>query len=369
LSMDHFGQKAVIQVTLILLGLSICTVARAYATPAPPLEEIRGIIAQRCLWIPSSSALKALNEKNLQAGLQEIDPNARYVSPSSFSSFVASTSTRRIGADIFLYNTHLWIRPESGGPADRAGLPEIGVLQAINANKISDQDFNHAIAVLDSKLISREVVLTVSGCPGIRGKTYRVRPAQYIAPSVIWHRTDGYMVIRIREFISHDTASSLSALYKTIIQTQSRVILDLRGCSGGDLLEAIEVAGMFVPQNRVMLRTYTRSGLAQTYRSPPNLKSTAPLWILIDHRTASSAEILAGVLHFYRLGKLVGEKSYGKCTSQISVPLSNGGGLWLTNLMIRFPDKNACSGALLRPDILIPGITISTLSDIIRKAS
>ena len=365
--MNGFWQKSAFRFTLLLFIIIIYSVATVYA--AAPLEEIRGIMAQRCLWIPSPSALKALTEKNLQTGLQEIDPNARYVSPALFPSMVTSTSMRRIGVDIFLYNTHLWIRPESGGPADRAGLPEIGVLQAINSSDISGQDFNHAIAVLDAKLSSREIVLTVSGRPGISGKTYRVRPAQYTAPSVIWHRADGYIVIRIREIIAHDTASSLSALYKTVIQTQSRVILDLRGCSGGDLLEAIEVAGIFVPHNCVMLRTYDRSGLAQTYQSPPSLKSPAPLWLLIDHRTASSAEILAGVLHFHRLGRLVGEKSYGKCTSQILVPLSNGGGLWLTNLMVRFPDKSACSGALLRPDILIPGITLDNLADIIRKAS
>lgn len=349
---------------LILSMVSIFAAQLAQA--APPIEQIRAIMAARDLWMPSAGALKALNERNLQAGLKAIDPYARYVPPPLPGKSPRSPAPC-IGADIFAYKSRIWIRPDRGGPAGRTGVPEIGTLLAINGDPVAGTDLSRTSAMLDQAIKKGKVVLSVSARPGMRGATYAVRPERYRSPPVVWQRVGKYIVFRIREFVAHDTAPSLAALYKTLAQTKPRIIIDMRGCSGGDLLEAVEIAGMFVPPNLPLVRTHGRSGMGQAYMSPPGRKWPGPVSLLIDSRTASSAEILAGILRYYRVGRVIGEKSIGKCESQTLFPLSDGGGLWLTDFMIRFPDNSSCHGRGISPDIFYPDITVSSMADIVRR--
>jgi len=103
-----------------------------------------------------------------------------------------------------------------------------------------------------------------------------------------------------------------------------------------------------------------------SYRAPQGPKLPSPTGLLIDHRTASAAEILAGILQHYHASLLIGEPSFGKCVSQKLFPLSNGGGLWLTTLGITFPNNHSCTGEGLQSDISYPDISLTQGSEIIK---
>lgn len=340
------------------------TFIAASAFAAPPVDEIRKIVAQKSLWPQSSESLAALDIRHLEAALLAIDAYARYV-PSTLSG--DSSPSVHLGIEAFVYKSRLWIRPDQGGPADQAGIPEIGELKAINGKTIQGDDLAKVSALLDKAVRETQVNLTISARSGRKGKAYRVTPAVYQSSSITWRRVGADIVIRITEFVSHDTAPRLSAILTTLDRPGTRFVVDLRGCSGGDLYEALEIAGMFVPFGLPLASTYDRSGVVQTYQAPSGRKPTNPVWLLIDHRTASSAEILAGILQHHHLARVIGERSYGKCVSQTLVPLSDGGGLWLTTLGVNFPDKTSCNGKGIIPDTSYPDISIAKLANIIEK--
>ena len=219
-------------------------------------------------------------------------------------------------------------------------------------------------ALLDKIVQRNQVILTVSSSSSYKGKDYRVSPAAYEAPSIMWRSKGNDVLIRIREFITHNTAPVFSARFSTLIRPGNRVILDLRGCSGGDLYEALEIAGMFVTAGLPLAKAYDRNGVVKIYKSPIGQKLKSPNWILIDNKTASSAEIIAGILQYYHLSIVVGEKSYGKCLSQTLFPLSDGGVLWLTTLDVRFPDNCSCTGRGVKPDISYPDISVASMTEI-----
>lgn len=332
---------------------------------APPVAEIRTIFSQKALNPPPPELLKALDAEHINTCLQEIDPYARYVPPKLSST--SSSLPLRLGIDVFEYKSHLWVRREPGGPASKVGIPEISELQAINNKSVRYDGLAQVLTQLDKAVRKRKVTLTVSRRLGEEGKAYTVKPSTFYTPSIEWHRSANYIVIRINDFVAHDTAPTLSALYTTLVKARTPVIIDLRGCPGGDLYEAIGIAGMFVPAKLSLISTSDRLGNVKSYQAPPGKKLPHPTFLLIDNRTASSAEFFSGILQHHHLTRLVGERSYGKCVSQTILPLSDGSSLWLTTLSVRFPGNMPCTEKGITPDIPYPDITIAKTDDIIKK--
>ena len=352
---------------LLLLSIINLMIFVSVVDAAPSIAELRSIIGKKALRPPSARLLAALDTKNLATGLLAIDPYARYVPPPLYSGNYSSSF--HLGIDIFDYKSKLWIRSEPGGPADQEGLPEIGILLAINNINVVNDNLSSISSIIDRAIREELVMLTVSSPEDYKGKTYKIKPVSYKSSSISWNRIGTDMIVRIRSFVSHDTAPSLSALYTTLVHSNERVVIDLRGCSGGDFYESVEVAGLFVSAGRRLASTYNRTGVVQTYRAPQGKKISNPLWLLIDSRTASAAEILAGVLQHYRLADVVGEQSFGKFVSQTIFPLSEGGELWLTTLAIRLPDNISRVGMGIKPDIHFPDISVTKVADIIKTIS
>ena len=363
-NIDFFPWRWPIMSPMIMISLLIMTVS---VHAAPPINEIYTIMSQKALRLPSPASLVALSDKNLNQRLLAIDPYARYVPPTS--PLKNSSLSVQIGIEIFVHKSQLWIQPVLGGPADRVGLPEIGILRAVNGRNIQGYHLDRISALLDKAVRKSPVILTVSSSIISEGKDYSIMPTTYQSPSITWRRIGNDIVMRIIEFVAHYTATGLSARFTTLVNPKTQVFLDLRGCSGGDLYEAIEIAGLFVPSGFPLASTYDRNGIVKIYHSPLGQKLKSPNLVLIDNRTASAAEILAGILQYHHLASVVGEQSYGKCSSQTLFPLSDGGGLWLTTLDIRFPDKRSCTGSGIKPDIPYSDISITKMDDIIRNIS
>lgn len=357
----HFMTFAMI----ILVAMTATLFSGEMSLAAPPMEEIRIVLSRFALYPPSPQSLAALDANQLASGLRAIDRYSHYTPPSSPADTL--TVPRRLGIDLVSLNNKLWVRPDQNGPADKSGLPEISELLAINNKPLAGSDLASVSAQLDVASQKEKVKLTISDRPNVSSKTYVVKPALLQPDSFTWRQENDSLIIRIREFIAHDTAPGVVALLKTLAHANSRIVIDLRGCSGGDLFEPIELAGMLVLSGRPLISIYGRSGLVKVYQAPPGEKLVGNYWLLMDHNTASAAEILAGILQYYKIAILVGEPSVGKCVSQTIIPLSDGGKLTLTTHTAFFPDNTSCNNIGLRPDVIYPDIGVSKIKDISKK--
>jgi carboxyl-terminal processing protease len=128
------------------------------------------------------------------------------------------------------------------------------------------------------------------------------------------------------------------------------VILDLRDNPGGVLSEAVAIASQFLSPGPVV--TYNQKGSdPQVLNSTNDLPDTAPMVVLINGATASSAEIIAGALQDRNRAVIIGDQSYGKGTVQEITSLSDGSQLEITVGQYHLPSGRAIDQVGITPDL------------------
>lgn len=349
---------------MILLVCLLPSNEAAFATPL--IEEITKIIAEKSLVSPSIDFLNKLTIKNINTELLFFDPYARYVPPVDNKK---QKKNRFAGLHFFIHQSQLWVRSDRDGNEDSTGLPEIGNVKAINTFKIDSSNIVETERIIVEALKKKVMFLTLSTRTDRKGKKYKILAQSNKATSISWSHQSKNVVIRINSFVSHETAPRFQAIYRTQVNRHNTFIIDLRGCSGGDLYEALEIAGMFVVEKKTLVKTYNREQTETIYLAPRGEKLPYPTLVLIDRYTASAAEVFARILQLNKASLLVGEKSYGKCLSQTVFPLSNTGKLWLTTLKLTFSDNSSCNKTGVQPDIFFPEITNREIVEILGTVS
>lgn len=138
--------------------------------------------------------------------------------------------------------------------------------------------------------------------------------------------------IHLSDFTPDAGKEVKNALVALKEQGAKGVILDLRGNPGGLLIEAVNIANLFIPKGKMVVSTKGKIPENNlNYESLNNPVDTEiPVTVLINRGSASASEIVAGTLQDYDRGVVLGEKSYGKGLVQVSRPLSYNSQLKVT---------------------------------------
>jgi len=116
-------------------------------------------------------------------------------------------------------------------------------------------------------------------------------------------------------------------LEKFVEENVDGVILDLRNNGGGGLDEAINMAGLFIGLNPVVIVRQSGGRRVTVHRSRERAVYTGPLVIMLNRYSASASEILAGAMHDFQRALLVGDTTtFGKGTVQNIFQLPEGYG-------------------------------------------
>lgn len=338
---------------------SIWTMAALLALMAPagaqsaPLEEIRRILLHEALVPPNHADLENLDEAGLPAFLERFDPYARYFPAREYQSpMTGREAWIGIGAELIARGEGIFLSVYRGGAADRAGVPDRSRLLEVDGRGVAGLDVQ-AVASLLKGAEDTVVRLTLARPGGGRLDVQVAREA--FKPLDVEPVPPGdRQVLRVREFVGGMTRPALQAtidfLAGKAVRRDGALIIDLRDAGGGDLYEAFDMAGMFLPAGTLLGTIRDRGGMAREVRAPSGEKFSMPLALIVGPDTASSAEIFAGALHRQGRAVLVGRRTYGKCSSQTDARLSDGSVLRYTNRDVLLPDGNSCSGAGLVPD-------------------
>jgi carboxyl-terminal processing protease len=132
------------------------------------------------------------------------------------------------------------------------------------------------------------------------------------------------------------------------------LVLDLRGNPGGLLNVAVEIAERFIDSGLVVSTRGRAAGQTQFLSARGRARFLMPMYVLVDHDSASASEILAGALQDHHRATILGTRTYGKGSVQSIFSLRAApAGLKLTTAKFYSPRNRPYSEQGVQPDIPI----------------
>ncbi|QQG45874.1 MAG: hypothetical protein HYY55_02730 [Candidatus Niyogibacteria bacterium] len=219
------------------------------------------------------------------------------------------------------------VQNQKGELKKAAGMETKDVLDLIKGTYLEKSSENTNVRIKFRKPDSTEVVLQ------ILRKT--------VARETVWGemKTNDIGYVQITAF-SPDTAKGFEDIvFELKKQGMKKLVIDVRNNPGG-LENAVDgVLDRLVPPGRIMLFHEKRGKKEIAFYSDYSVPVIfeGPIAVLINRNSASSSEILAGVLKDYGLAKIVGEKTFGKGLVQSNWGMESGGEAYITTYEYIFP--------------------------------
>jgi hypothetical protein len=150
-------------------------------------------------------------------------------------------------------------------------------------------------------------------------------------------------------FFGRQTLKDLRRALNDFLPPLCALTIDLRDNAGGNFDQALRIAELFLPLGAPLAIYEGREGRALLYATGTAAPRQERLTLLINARTASSAELFAGVLRWHHRAELVGTPTTGKHTVQGVVRLDQAHLLFLTTGRFLAPDGSPFGVPGLRP--------------------
>jgi C-terminal peptidase prc len=164
---------------------------------------------------------------------------------------------------------------------------------------------------------------------------------------------DSSGILRINRFYSPCTQNIKDKVLPKLEPKDMPLVLDLRGCSEGEIEEAQSFLNIFLKREEIGFfekRGGQREVLSLQEQS---VFGELPLIIWTNQATIGASEVVAGVLREFRGAKIIGRKTPGLVSQQELIPLEDGSGLLLTSAVFHLSEDKAVWNEGIEPDIEI----------------
>jgi carboxyl-terminal processing protease len=249
---------------------------------------------------------------------------------------------QEINGDYFCY-------PYPGGSAESSGIRGGDMLLAVDGGSVKGKSLL-GVASQIRGTPGTEVTLKISRTYG-RSTNIKLLREALTVPAVVVEESYSGLVFKVRKITPQTVSEMKEALTRS--GGTSSLTLDLRGCPGGEIMAAKELAGLFLPENSIVFQEEVMGQRSQTKTTSAPLFNPPQIVILQDSGTASAAEILIAALIENLPARVVsqGEKSYGKGVTQEQVRLSGGGYMEITTGRVFSPNGKFWDGTGLLPSL------------------
>lgn len=298
------------------------------------LDNILHYIEQDYVDTVNSSQL----ENNAIKGmLEKLDPHSQYITAEEFNemndpllgSFEGIGVSFRIEKD-----TITVINPLKGGPSEKVGIMAGDRIVRIDDSLVAGVKVTNRDAMRKLKGKKGTTVAVKVHRRGVDGLlpftiTRDVIPTYSLDISYMVNSNTGY--IKLNKFAATTHEEFLEAATKLKEEGMTRLILDLRGNTGGYLKAATELADEFLAQGKLIVYTQGNNRpKSYTFANREGLLENEELIVLIDEGSASASEIVAGAIQDNDRGTIVGRRSFGKGLVQEQLAMRDGSALRLT---------------------------------------
>lgn len=269
-----------------------------------------------------------------------------------------------IGVTVFVSDDNQTIIGETfpGGPADRAGLQENDIIVAVDGVDVTQMALQDIASLIRGRPGS-SVIIGIDRSGQERLQNYEMVRELVEMPSVYMDEIEtGVYHIAIPRFTDR-TYDELIEVLGPIVnndppQLSYSLILDLRNNSGGYVETATDVASVFIGPSVVF---FSEDKLKNRQPVMAKKDSIIPkqvkMVVLVNQRTASAGEIVAGALQDTGRYNLIGTNTYGKGAITTLKPIAGNSALYLTSALWYTPKLRSVDEKGLTPDIEIEGLS------------
>jgi carboxyl-terminal processing protease len=290
---------------------------------------------------------KAIYDGAIPGMLRVLDPHSNFFDPKQYSALQEEQRGRYygVGMQVGPRNSKvIVIAPFAGAPAYRAGIRPGDIIAAIDGKPTDNMTTSDVADLLKGPKgttvhisILREGSTKAIEFTVIRDEIprYSVDLHFIIRPGIGYLHISGF-----QETTEQETTAAMEEMGEL-----KGLVLDLRNNPGGLLSEGVGVADKFLKKGQVIVSHHGRNSPEKVYRAAHGSTKDFPIVVLVNHGTASAAEIVSGAIQDHDRGLIAGESTFGKGLVQTVYRLSENTGLALTTAKYYTP-----SGRLIQRD-------------------
>jgi carboxyl-terminal processing protease len=300
--------------------------------------------------------------------LTSLDPHSKYLNPDKYAENKAQTSGEfgGVGVEMAVENGLVKVlNPIEDSPAFRAGVLPGDFFTHINGEPVRGVTLVEAMERMRGS-IGTPLRLTVQRGAGQSFDLTLMRELVR-SPAVRW-RTEGTVgYVKISGFTQQTQPGLEKAMAGLDAELGPRLtgyVLDLRDNPGGLVKQAISVCDSFMDQGEIVsTRGRDPESGRHYFATPGDLAHGKPIVLIVNGRSASASEIVAGALQDQHRAVVLGSQTFGKGSVQTITPLSNRGATRMTTARYYTPAGRSIQALGITPDMVVEQARVTLASD------
>ena len=299
-----------------------------------------------------------LVDKALKGLLSNLDAHSSFMDKKSFNELNVQTSGEfgGLGISVGMRDGVLTvIAPLAGTPAEKAGIKAGDIILKINKKATIGMTIDEAVSIMRGKP-KTDIVLTVvrkgEAKPLVIKITRDIIKLQSVYAKKIG---DDILYMHVTSFDKKVAKDVKDALDKD--SNRTGIILDLRNNPGGLLDQAVKLVDLFVGKGVIVSQKGRDASENMEFKAhDEDSDNKKPMVVLVNGGSASASEIVSGALQDDKRAIVVGEKTFGKGSVQVVLPVGEGEALRLTVARYYLPSGRTIQAKGVTPDIIVhPG--------------
>jgi carboxyl-terminal processing protease len=343
------------------IAVLIVALTGGFKSSSSTSTDAQDVIEQNYFKPVQSSLLQNASVDGMISALKKRydDKFSHYFDPKELRQFDQTNSGQFSGVGLTVSGVKQGLQVSTvlpNSPAKSAGLKPNDVIVGVDGKSISGVPEDVAVSRIKGAP-GTPVTLTIRSAGKGKPHDVKMKRASVKLPVAQGHMLHaGPTKVGYVHFATFSTGSH-GELAQAIEQLDKKgargLVLDLRGNPGGQLNESVLAASLFLKKGQRVVSTRSRTQGTKVYDAVGDQLPKMPIVVLIDHNTASAAEILSSALAEHHVATTVGTQSFGKGTFQEVIRLNGGGALDLTIGKYFTANGTSLLGKGITPDVKV----------------
>ncbi|HIP14792.1 MAG TPA: S41 family peptidase [Sulfurimonas autotrophica] len=323
------------------------------------LEKFTKVISIVQQYDVEDVTIEELINKALDGMMKNLDAHSSYLTEKDYKRLKVQTDGEfgGLGITVGMKDGALTvIAPIDGTPADKAGLKAGDIILKIDDKSTIGMTIDEAVSLMRGKVGDPIDLLIVRKGEVKPLSIHIVRDIITIESVYTKIINKDILYIRVTSFDKKVVEDVTKEIKKRKASTKG-IVLDLRNNPGGLLDQAVGLVDIFVDSGVIVSQKGRREVETKTYTAhASNTLTKVPVVVLINGGSASASEIVSGALQDHKRAVLVGEKSFGKGSVQVVLPITQTEAIKLTIARYYLPNGRTIQAVGVTPDVEVsPG--------------